>query len=109
LDQGYEKAAEFIKKNILIELPKILKQKLYRDPKSSFQEESQDRAGITPTYEVLKEWGPDHDKHFVVGVFLEKELSGQGEGLSKQGTFRARRGFKQARGPAQSSRRRFKK
>jgi len=84
LDQGYEKTANFVKKNILVELPKILKQKLYRDPKSSFQEESQDKMGITPTYEVLKEWGPDHNKHFVIGVFLEKELIGKGEGLSKQ-------------------------
>ncbi len=84
LDQGYEKAAEFIKKNVLIELPKVLEQKLYRDPKSHFQEDAQEKAGVTPIYEVLKEWGPDHDKHFVVGVFLEKELIGQGEGLSKQ-------------------------
>ena len=84
LDQGYEKAAEFIKKNVLVELPKVLEQKLYRDPKSHFQEDAQEKAGVTPIYEVLKEWGPDHDKHFVVGVFLEKELAGQGEGLSKQ-------------------------
>jgi ribonuclease-3 len=84
LDQDYQKTADFIKKNILSELPIILEKKLYRDPKSRFQEEAQEKIGITPIYEVLKEWGPDHDKHFIVGVFLEKELAGEGEGSSKQ-------------------------
>ena len=45
---------------------------------------SQDKVGITPTYEVLKEWGPDHARNFEVGVFLEKELIGTGQGPSKQ-------------------------
>ncbi len=84
LDQGYEKARRFIEKEILEELPQILKQKLYRDPKSSFQERAQDRFGITPVYEVIKEWGPDHAKHFVVGVYLNQELVAKGEGASKQ-------------------------
>ncbi|MEK7124034.1 MAG: putative dsRNA-binding protein, partial [Patescibacteria group bacterium] len=65
-------------------LPKILEMKLYRDPKSLFQEEAQEKTSITPSYEVLKEWGPDHDKHFIIGVFLGKELVAEGEGPSKQ-------------------------
>lgn len=84
LDQGMEKAKEFIKKNLLVELPRVLEKKLYRDPKSVFQEGAQDRAGITPTYEVLKEWGPDHVKHFIIGVFLGEEMVAKGEGPSKQ-------------------------
>ena len=84
LDQGYEKAQVFIKKQILGQLSEIIKQKLYQDPKSQFQEESQERIGFTPTYEVIKEWGPDHDKQFVVGVYLDKELIAQGQGSSKQ-------------------------
>lgn len=84
LDRGYKIAQKFIQKNIIKELPNILEQKLYQDPKSKFQEESQERVGVTPSYEVLKEWGPDHDKHFVVGVFLDKELIAKGEGKSKQ-------------------------
>ncbi|MEA2113093.1 MAG: ribonuclease III [Patescibacteria group bacterium] len=84
LDQGYQKAAEFIEKEILRELPKIIKQKLYRDPKSRFQEKAQDATGITPSYEVVKEWGPDHAKNFVIGVYLDKELVAEGEGVSKQ-------------------------
>ena len=49
-----------------------------------WQPEAQERVSITPTYEVLREWGPDHDKHFVVGVFLGEELVAEGEGVSKQ-------------------------
>ena len=56
----------------------------YKDYKSLFQEQAQERAGITPTYVVFKEWGPDHAKHFHVGVYLEKDLIGEGTGPSKQ-------------------------
>lgn len=84
LDQGYEASEKFIKKFILKELPGIIENQLYRDAKSLFQEKSQEKVGITPTYEVLKEWGPDHARNFQVGVFLEKEMVGVGDGPSKQ-------------------------
>jgi len=84
LDRGYKATDNFISKFIIPELPKILEEKAYKDYKSLFQERAQDEVGITPTYEVLKEWGPDHAKHFRIGVFLEKELAGEGEGPSKQ-------------------------
>src|SRR3989344_489909 len=84
LDQGYEPCERFIGKFILKELPTIIEKRLYRDAKSLFQEMAQDKVGITPTYEVLKEWGPDHARNFEVGVFLEKELIGIGQGPSKQ-------------------------
>jgi ribonuclease III len=84
LDQGYKAADKFISKFILDELPKILEEKAYKDYKSLFQERAQDEVGITPTYEVMKEWGPDHAKNFRIGVFLEKDLIGEGEGPSKQ-------------------------
>lgn len=84
LDQGLEKVRQFVKTHLIKELAKILKEGLWRDAKSSFQEEAQERARITPNYKVLKEWGPDHVKHFVVGVFLGKELMAEGEGFSKQ-------------------------
>jgi ribonuclease-3 len=84
LDRGYKVAKKFIEENIVKELPTILSSKSYQDPKSKFQEESQEREGITPSYEVIKDWGPDHDKHFIVGVFLGKDLIAKGEGKSKQ-------------------------
>jgi ribonuclease-3 len=84
LDQGMEIVKVFIEKHILGHLPEILKAGAYRDAKSLFQEEAQERVGVTPSYEVLDEWGPDHAKHFKVGVFLEDELVAHGEGISKQ-------------------------
>ena len=56
----------------------------WRDNKSYFQEKAQEVTGITPQYKVLGEWGPDHNKHFEIGVFLGSELIAKGEGLSKQ-------------------------
>lgn len=84
LDQGYKKSEEFISRFIIKELPRIIEQQLYRDAKSLFQEKAQEYIGITPAYKVLKEWGPDHDKNFEVGVYLGEELTGTGAGSSKQ-------------------------
>ncbi len=84
LDKGFDAADKFIKENIVINLPEILENKSYLDPKSYFQEKAQEVTGITPSYEVVEEWGPDHDKHFKVAVFLEKEKVAEGEGRSKQ-------------------------
>lgn len=84
LDQGYQTADGFIKKFVLTELRDVLESGSYKDYKSLFQEKAQDLAGITPTYEVIKDWGPDHAKHFHVGVYLEKDLIGEGVGPSKQ-------------------------
>lgn len=84
LDQGYEAAKKFIDRFVLVEFERIIFQKLYRDPKSLFQEKSQEKVGITPTYNVLEEWGPDHARQFRIGVFLEKEKVAEGEGPSKQ-------------------------
>ena len=84
LDQGYEGAKKFVKKNVLSLAPGIVDQGLWIDSKSLFQEEAQEKAGVTPVYKTLAEEGPDHDKHFTVGVYLGSVLAGQGEGKSKQ-------------------------
>jgi ribonuclease-3 len=84
LDQNYEVAKKFINDRLIPELPEILSNKLYLDPKSKFQEIAQDKMGITPTYQVLKESGPDHEKKFQVGVYLGSELIATSSGTSKQ-------------------------
>lgn len=84
LDRGFEETAKFIKASILSGLETIIKNKLYKDAKSSFQEESQEKFGITPAYKVIKETGPDHDKIFEVGVYLGEKFAGMGTGSSKQ-------------------------
>ncbi len=84
LDQGLEIAKEFILNNVITNLDEIIKNKTYVDPKSRFQEMSQEIVGITPAYRVLKEEGPDHAKKFTIGLYLNEELITIGEGLSKQ-------------------------
>jgi ribonuclease III len=84
LDQGYDVSKKFISETVIVKLPEVLDKKLYMDPKSYFQEKSQDVVGVTPSYRVTRESGPDHDKHFVVGVYLGTELVAEGEGRSKQ-------------------------
>jgi len=84
LDQGYKACQNFIKKYLLIKLPEIIERGLFRDPKSYFQERAQEVSKVTPNYKVLDEWGPDHEKHFIVGIFLGKKMVAKGEGSSKQ-------------------------
>jgi ribonuclease-3 len=84
LDGGYEPCKTFVGTFVLKHLPEIISKKLYRDPKSLLQEEAQDRIGVTPTYRVMEEWGPDHARQFKIGVYLGKESVGEGQGESKQ-------------------------
>ncbi len=84
LDQGYQSCKNFIKKHLISKLSEIISKGLFKDAKSCFQEEAQERLGITPHYKVLEEWGPDHAKHFIVGVFLGENLIAKSEGFSKQ-------------------------
>lgn len=84
LDQGYQVCKEFIEKNLSVELPGIIESGSFKDAKSLFQEEAQEESGITPSYKILEEKGPDHEKHFTVGVYLGEKLIARGEGSSKQ-------------------------
>jgi len=84
LDKGFDESKKFVQKHILSKTERILKTESYKDPKSVFQEKSQENLSITPIYKTLESWGPDHLKHFLVGVYLNKELIAKGEGHSKQ-------------------------
>ena len=84
LDQGYDVTAGFIKKYVLSLIDDIVAKKSWLDAKSFFQEKAQEVEGITPSYVVLKEDGPDHDKHFTVAVEIGRERVAVGEGQSKQ-------------------------
>jgi ribonuclease-3 len=84
LDQGYEAARKLIEKTLLVTLPEILESGSWMDAKSHLQELAQSAEGFTPVYKVLDETGPDHDKIFTIGVFVNGKLRGKGEGPSKQ-------------------------
>ena len=84
LDQGLEPCRHFVEKHLIKDLPQILQQGLHRDAKSYFQEQAQEKVKITPAYQVVKEWGPDNAKSFVVGVYLGEQKVAEGKGSSKQ-------------------------
>ena len=84
LDQGYEVVKDFIARSLFNSLDEIVGKRLWQDAKSRFQEEAQERTGVTPNYVVQKEIGPDHDKRFDVGVYIGAELIATGIGHSKQ-------------------------
>ncbi len=84
IDQGYEVAKNFILTHIAPLVEEILKDGAWIDSKSLLQEKVQEHIGITPIYKTARESGPDHDKHFVVEVYVGTEMYGEGEGKSKQ-------------------------
>ncbi len=84
LDRGYGEAKDFIERFITVDVEEIERERSWIDAKSLFQEIAQEKESETPAYKVLKEEGPDHDKHFTCGVYLKDELIAEGGGQSKQ-------------------------
>jgi ribonuclease-3 len=84
LDQGFAEAKNFILKNITPLADSIVESGSWIDAKSLFQSKAQEEMSQTPIYRTISESGPDHDKHFTVGVFVGDERMGVGEGKSKQ-------------------------
>lgn len=84
LDQGYEKARDFIAAHIFPRVIDVVAKRLWQDNKSRFQEEAQERVSITPSYSIVEEEGPDHDKRFTVAAYLGNDEIARGAGKSKQ-------------------------
>ncbi len=84
LDQGYEVSRRFIQSSLIVTFESILKEGSWMDPKSRLQEVAQSKEGFTPVYKVLAEEGPDHEKTFTIGVYINGRLKGKGSGPSKQ-------------------------
>ena len=84
LDQGYEAAQKFLEKVLFPKIDEIVQKGLWQDAKSLLQEKAQEAEGTTPNYKVVRETGPDHNKHFIVGVYIQGALVAEGAGKSKQ-------------------------
>ena len=84
MDAGYDVTNKFITKTLLPKTEEIVNKKLWRDAKSLVQERAQEFMSVTPAYKVLTQSGPDHDKHFTVGIYFGGELVAEGKGKSKQ-------------------------
>ena len=83
IDQGYEAAAHFIAANILKDW-KSLARSAVSDNKSRLQELLQRKFHKSPIYKLIKSWGPDHDRRFEVGAYLDDKELGKGAGKNKQ-------------------------
>jgi len=85
IDQGYSAVNKFVTATLLLpHTEEIVLKKLWRDAKSLVQEKVQEFVGVTPAYKILNESGPDHDKHFTVGIYFGRDLIAEGKGKSKQ-------------------------
>lgn len=84
IDQGYEAARTFIESSLFNKIDEIVEKRLWQDAKSFFQEKAQEEYSVTPSYELVREAGPDHDKKFIVAAIVKGEPIAQGEGRSKQ-------------------------
>lgn len=84
LDGGIEKAREFITATILEQAANFVDTQGLKDAKSMLQEFMQEKYKVSPDYRILDETGPDHDKIYTSGVFLNGEVVSKGTGRSKQ-------------------------
>ncbi len=84
LSLGYDAAKVFITENILYKLDDIINNKKEVDSKTRLQEISQEENKVTPTYDLVRAYGPDHDKVFEMSVSLGDKVIATGSGKSKQ-------------------------
>lgn len=84
LDGQIDNARNFIHQNILSQFEELIKIAHVEDYKSHLQEIVQAKGGIAPTYQVIKEDGPDHDKIFTIQVNYFDQAQEIGTGPSKQ-------------------------
>lgn len=83
IDGGIEPASKHIL-NFVIPAIKNSKKKKINDYKTTLQEIIQKNPGEKLEYVLVKESGPDHNKHFVVEVHLNSNVIGKGGGRSKK-------------------------
>ena len=83
LDGGYASAWDMIDRVLGTKINSVELKNFY-DFKTRLQETSQARLKATPTYHVVQELGPDHDKRFVVAVTIGTDEWARAVGKSKK-------------------------
>lgn len=84
LDQGIEAVQQFLLHRLEPIALNIVKRRLFKDNKSLFQELAQAHVGITPSYRLVSQQGPSHNREFTIEVMLGEEIAGRGQGRNKQ-------------------------
>lgn len=84
LDQGIDAVRRFINESIIKYVDEISQEQGLKDSKSGLQEYLQNKYRASPVYKITKEEGPDHNKEYTTGVYLNEKLLAEGSGPSKQ-------------------------
>lgn len=84
LDQGLEAVQRFLLPRLEPLAQNIVSKRSFKDPKSLFQELAQAHVGITPSYRLVSQEGPSHNREFTVEVLLGEQVAGRGLGRNKQ-------------------------
>jgi ribonuclease-3 len=84
LENGFGVVEQFLIPFLTEAADEILTNIEFTDPKSLLQEWAQAQGFAAPKYRTSEESGPEHRKHFIVGVYVNGALFGTGEGFSKQ-------------------------
>lgn len=84
LDQGLETVQRFLLPRLEPLAHNIVSKRLFKDPKSLFQELAQAHDGFTPSYRLISQEGPSHNREFTVEVLLGEQVAGRGQGRNKQ-------------------------
>jgi ribonuclease-3 len=84
LDSGFVACENFLSEILYPKIMIMNKNRKSFDYKSQLQEFTQKNSRVSPTYRILDQAGPDHDKTFTVGVFVKDVEIGRGAGKSKQ-------------------------
>jgi ribonuclease-3 len=84
LDQGVEAVRTFLLPRLEPLAHTIISKRLFKDNKSLFQELAQAHEGITPSYRIVGQEGPSHNREFTVEVLLGSQVAGKGQGRNKQ-------------------------
>jgi ribonuclease-3 len=84
IDSGFDAVVSFLKEELFPQIETIIEKELYKDFKSTLQERVQAFGDPTPSYRVVNEIGPDHDKEFTVEVYVRNKKLARGKGKSKQ-------------------------
>lgn len=84
LDAGIEAVIDFMKPRLVASANSIIESEKLIDARSILQMWAQSEHGVTPKYETIEAFGPDHARQFIVEVHVGKDISARGQGHSKQ-------------------------
>lgn len=84
LDQGILAVQQFLLSRLEPLAHTIVEKRLFKDNKSLFQQLAQAHDGITPSYRLVSQEGPSHDREFTVEVMLGEQVAGRGHGRDKK-------------------------